>query len=98
MLEFATVQESRDRDHAYLLEIVSMILGKYHDSDNPDHLAARTLLLEPIATQGEQVRELRRRGRGNPELPMADGDPGVAQGTSDFTTSETADSKSPAIS
>ena len=97
VLEFATVQESRERDHVYLLEIVSMILGKFHDSDNPEHLAARAELVEPILAHNDQVRESRRRGRtgAEPALPGTDDPPDATEPGPVITASESTDSKNP---
>ena len=84
-LDYASVREARDRGHAYLLEIICMIIGIYHDSDNPEHREARAELLGPIIAHSRTVQVLRRRDRagngGSDEVPepgevSEPGDPG----------------------
>lgn len=79
-VDFATVNAARERGHAYLLEIISIILGTYHDEDEPEHAAAREELLAPIQAHEKTIRaELRaRRARGS---AAADHEPASAEPT-----------------
>lgn len=62
-VSFDQVRYATLRGHAYMLEVIAMILGTYHDSDNPAHVTARRELLTPIFEQIEIVRAYRRTRR-----------------------------------
>lgn len=75
-IQFAEVQAARELGQIHLLEIVAVILGTYHKSRDPEHMAARTALIEPILAENEAIRVyLRaRRGRNNAGDIDDDGD------------------------
>lgn len=86
-LEFATVRAARELGHTYLLEMIAMVLGTYHDSRDPRHVLAREELLSPVFEQMALAREAniraRRRSRtdaepAEPELDPDAGDPDEA--------------------
>lgn len=61
-VDFAEVRKAREQGQTYLVEIVAMSLGTYCKSHDPDHVAARAALLEPVLEQQEAIR-LHRQGR-----------------------------------
>lgn len=76
-VSFAEVRATRDRGHELELELIAIIMGTYHDSENPDHVRKREELLAPLRKQIDithaQIRT-RRYGRmpDSPELPEED--------------------------
>lgn len=71
-LDFATVRDARQRGQEYLLEIIGLIIGTYHDGDNPEHEAARNELLAPIQAHDEMIRAGLRARRARGEAPAGD--------------------------
>jgi len=71
-LNYATVQAARVRGIELLCEVLAVILGVYHDSQNPDHVAGREALVTPILEQDEEhrIRSRRRRGAGTATSPI----------------------------
>lgn len=71
-LTFAEVRAARERGHEYLLQAVAIILGTYHDHDDPEHVRKRNELMAPIDKMASIVRAVaraRRNGTPLPELP-----------------------------
>jgi hypothetical protein len=84
-MRFDVVREARATGQNYLLAIVAMIVSKYWNDRDPEHMSARAALLAPIMEQHEAVRayvSARRAVRdidpdtgavlGEPELDQAD--------------------------
>jgi hypothetical protein len=72
-VSFREVQAARRRGQEYLLEAVAMILGRYYRCNDPEHAAARTALLSPIAQQSEAIRTYRRTRRSLKDVDPATG-------------------------
>lgn len=74
ILRFDTVREARARGQSNLIEAVALILGRYYRMDDPEHAAARALLLGPVIEQQEAVRAYARARR-----PVEDVDPDTGE-------------------
>lgn len=72
-INFGEVRRARKKGQTYLVELVALILGTFYKSGNPDHIAARTALLDPVMEQQEAIR-LHRQGR---RPPVSDVDPDI---------------------
>jgi hypothetical protein len=62
-VKYREVQAARREGQEYLREAIAMILGRYYRSRDPEHVAARAVLLAPIAQQSAAIRAYRRTRR-----------------------------------
>jgi len=62
-LLFAEVQAAHTRGLAYVVEILVLYMAQFHDSDNPDHLAARARFMAPLMEQDRLTRAATRARR-----------------------------------
>ncbi|MEM9493461.1 MAG: DUF6261 family protein, partial [Myxococcota bacterium] len=79
-MAFRDVRAARERGQELLREVVALILGRYFDSTDRGHLAARERLLAPLDQELEIVRaraRARRRGK-NPAEAVSDADTDAA--------------------
>ncbi len=72
-LTFARVSEYRRRGQQLLAEVMALMLGMFHDSTDPQHVDARTELLEPVLEQIADLRATRRRRNNESDDDVNDG-------------------------
>lgn len=56
-LAFGDIRTARAAGQDLLLQVVAVALGEYHDSENPEHVAAREALLAPVLEQNAIIRQ-----------------------------------------
>lgn len=76
-VDFAAVREARERGQAFLREIIAIILGRFFDSENRNHLQSREELLAPVI---EQLDELHVQARARRSGPVRNSDEPVEPG------------------
>lgn len=64
-LRFADIREARERGQQLLREVIVVVLGRFHDSTDPDQLAVREALLAPLLVQLDETRARARARRRN---------------------------------
>ena len=86
-MRFTDIREARALGHELLRQIIVMVLGRFHDAADPDHLAARDALLAPLIIQLDETRaraRARRRNRADESDASGPGDSGDDLGDDDL--------------
>ncbi|MCG8423790.1 MAG: hypothetical protein MJE77_38325 [Proteobacteria bacterium] len=73
-ITYDKVKMARVKGHAFLCEVVAMVVGRFHRHDSDEHARARAELLAPILEQNEAIRTYRTRRR-----PVVDIDPDTGE-------------------